>query len=297
MMSALLTVRPGHGDMKSSRYAYRAGPANPVIVGASSATRGRFFMSSRFSMAAECGTPSGVPVLRPVLPTRIQSATQSAGKLIVADSSTKRRSPIMANANSQGEICPTATRPVSLETAVKRLRRFLAKMDHTLVITRDGSKEREFYGQYFIRDEAGKVLADKINLTAWLRSYGLMADDEELADAVPEKWHTIVLRITDESGVTIPRSFQVRSKHFSKPVRDALRDGFAGTANRDVDQVADRLMTVLSGWRNIYGPDGRELEFNHANVRMLADNFLGIGRTIVRTLLEALAKEVIHDDL
>ena len=226
-------------------------------------------------------------------PTRMESPTLLVGGERL--SQPQLEDFIMANANSQGEIRPAATRPVTLETAVKRLRRFLAKMDHQLVITRDGSKERELYGQYFVRDEAGKVLADKINLVSWLRSYALMADDEELADAVPEKWHTIVLRISDESGVTIPRSFQVRSKHFSKPVRDALRDGFAGTANRDVDQVADRLMTVLSGWRHIYGPDGRELEFNRENIRMLADNFLGIGRTIIRTLLEALAKEVSSD--
>ena len=197
----------------------------------------------------------------------------------------------MANATSMGEIRPTATRPVSLETAVKRLRRFLAKINHTLVITREGSKERELYGQYFIRDEAGRVLADKINLESWLRSYGLMADDEGLAESVPESWHSITLNIYDPgSDVVIPRLFKVRSRHFHKPVRDLLRDGYA-PAGRDLEADADLMMQVLSGWKHVLGPDGAELEFTRENVRLLLDNFLGLSRTIVRTLLQALAKE------
>ena len=205
-----LTVRQSQGQNEMSRYAYRAGPANPVIVGASSATRGRFFIASRLSMAAECGTPLGVPVLRPVLPTRIQSATQSAGKLIVADSSSERRSPTMSQDKSvRASRAPAQTvinangttseiRWVKEPTAEKRLRRHLAKSGCSLVKTRPGSRQYDTLGELAILDESGELVADRINLAAWLRSYGLLADDERIDPPLGQGWKYHVARSRTE---------------------------------------------------------------------------------------------------
>ena len=52
---------PVSGRVPMSLDASRAGPANPVNSGASSATCGRFLLPAAF-MAAGAGTPSGVPV-------------------------------------------------------------------------------------------------------------------------------------------------------------------------------------------------------------------------------------------
>jgi hypothetical protein len=83
----------------------------------------------------------------------------------------------MANtATALGEI-----RPISLQTALKRLRRHLAKINYTLHCTRPGSAEWKLHGDFVIRDELGNVHANKISLEARLRAYGLMADSETLS--------------------------------------------------------------------------------------------------------------------
>ena len=127
------------------------------------------------------------------------------------------------------------------------------------------------------------------------RELGVLADYEDV-EGEGEGWHTIILKISDATNVTIPRSFQIRARHFTRPVRDALRDAYP-TAGTCIEADTLLLMTVLSGWRHIYGPDGAELPFTRENVRLLLDNFLGLSRLIVRTLLQALAKEVFHDGL
>ena len=74
---------------------------------------------------------------------------------------------------SQGE-----NRSVSRQTALKRLRRHLARIDFTLHRTRPGSPAWRLHGDYAIRDDRGNVFADRINLEARLRAYGLLAEEE-----------------------------------------------------------------------------------------------------------------------
>ena len=185
-------------------------------------------------------------------------------------------------------------RPVTLETAIKRLRRFLSKINHQLVITRDGSKQRELYGQYFIRDEAGAVLADKINLVSWLRAYSLMADDEALADDVPEKWLTVSVPVVNQNALSVQCRFKVQARHFTKPVRDALRDAFA-TAGRCIERDADVLCFVLLGWKYVTSNEGAELPFTRDNVRIMLDNYPNSAKAIMTALLQEIAKGGTHD--
>ena len=73
MMNHLLTVRAGHGDMESSRYAYRAGPLTLNHQAHQAPSRRRFFVPAAItSMAVGSGHPSGWPVPGPVLATHCQ---------------------------------------------------------------------------------------------------------------------------------------------------------------------------------------------------------------------------------
>lgn len=79
----------------------------------------------------------------------------------------------MSAITPQGEI-----RPISLQTALKRLRRHLAKIGFSLQKTRPGSPAWRLHGDYAIRDDRGNIHADRLSLEARLRAYGLMADIE-----------------------------------------------------------------------------------------------------------------------
>ena len=94
----------------------------------------------------------------------------------------RRQQPLHEDSIMAKTATPTPeNRSVSHQTALKRLRRHLAKIDYTLHSTRPGSAEWKLHGDYVIRDERGNVFADRINFEARLRSYGLLAEGEVIA--------------------------------------------------------------------------------------------------------------------
>jgi hypothetical protein len=195
----------------------------------------------------------------------------------------------MSNDITKGEIRPTSTRPVTLATLEKRLRRHLAKSACTLLKSRPSTRQYETLGQYSIFDEGRELVAEKINICAWARSYGLLADGEDLADDVPEKWLAVIVPVVNEQAITIPHLFRVRSRHLSKPVRDAIRDGYQASG-KSLEADVDLMMTVTSGWRHILDQDGKELEFTQANVMRFLDCYPNALRKILDALLAEFAK-------
>ena len=80
------------GNVILSRDASRAGRGNPGTKGAASATRGRFLLSGRYSMAAGSGQPHGWPVSFGPVFHPVVSPPPIAVEIDVADS-TNQRSP------------------------------------------------------------------------------------------------------------------------------------------------------------------------------------------------------------
>lgn len=197
-MNSCLTFPGRQGQWAPTRYAYRAGRQNPVIVGADSADPMALFCARR-SMAAGTGQPSGWPVLRPVSDPRV-SPPPNAVRSIVADSSTKRRSPIMANATPTGEIRPQSApstasadttsevRLVKEATLIKRIRRKLAERGHSLLITREGTAQRRELGQYVVLGERHEVLSADCKLDSLARFLGVLAADETVCPPVKRGW-------------------------------------------------------------------------------------------------------------
>lgn len=227
-----LTVSEVQGQNASqSLDASRAGRRGPVIVGAQSATRGRFLLSGRF-MAAGSGTPSGVPVLRPVRePAVIRHPIVFAGE--VADSSTERRSPIMANANTPGAIRPNSTlseiRWVKEATAVKRLRRHLATIGQQLVITKAGTWQRQHWGRMAIVEDTGEVYLKSVDLQSRLRAFGLMADDEQI-EIEGRAWRFFVARHRVEiiDGRSVGYNDQVSREYTTRAAAEKAADRIGG---------------------------------------------------------------------
>ena len=79
-------------------------------------------------------------------------------------------------ATTTGAIRPKST--VSLATLEKRLRRYLAKQGHTLIVSRPGTRQHDHYGRYSIHDSSFELLAGHINLESRCRAYGLLAENE-----------------------------------------------------------------------------------------------------------------------
>lgn len=168
-----LTVSPGlEYRVPQSQYAYWAGPLTLSKQAHIAPFPRRFFMPSALSsMAVGSGHPSGWPVPVPVLVTHCQPSPNQP--LTERDGLQTKQESEMSAITPQGEI-----RPISLQTALKRLRRHLAKIGFSLQKTRPGSPAWRLHGDYAIRDDRGNIHADRLSLEARLRAYGLMADIE-----------------------------------------------------------------------------------------------------------------------
>ncbi len=148
---------------------------------------------------------------------------------------------IMAiNATPTGAIRPNHTTSeitwVKESTAIKRLRRHLAKSGCSLHISREGSAERQRHGEYYIRDEDGRLVDDKISLESWLRAYGLLVDDERIEPPPEKGWRYFVARyrIVQVDGV---------NARYAEPISREFTSRSA--ANRAAQGISDRDDLVL----------------------------------------------------
>lgn len=96
-------------------------------------------------------------------------------------------------------------RTVRLQSAIKRLRRFLEKSGQSLIVTSPRSQRFAKYGRYAIRDEEGYIIP-KIDIESRLRSYGVMTDDEKIER--PPTWGFHLAReLDDGSFVALPGEY------------------------------------------------------------------------------------------
>jgi len=133
---------------------------------------------------------------RTVPPTRLAAGKRS--------SSTALEDSIMANtATSTGKIRPNSTvteiRWIKEPTAIKRLRRHLATIGQQLVITKEGTWQRQHWGRMAIVENTGEVHQKSVDLESRLRAFGMMADDERIEYRHDKFWlHHVARRVTVE---------------------------------------------------------------------------------------------------
>lgn len=73
-------------------------------------------------------------------------------------------------------------------TVIKRLRRALAKKNHSLLITREGTSARRELGEYAVLDSDGHPLQTHAELAALGRFLGVLADDERIDPPLNRGW-------------------------------------------------------------------------------------------------------------
>ena len=121
-------------------------------------------------------------------------------------------------------------------TAIKRLRRHLAKSGCTLHVTREGSSARHQHGEYFITEEDGRQVDDKINLESWLRAYDLLADDEKIDPPLNRGWRYYI-------GRTERVMVDGISANYARPITRTYTSEAA--ARRAVEHLTDREGLVI----------------------------------------------------
>ena len=121
-------------------------------------------------------------------------------------------------------------------TAIKRLRRHLAKSGCSLHITREGSSARHQHGEYFITEEDGRLVDDKINLAAWLRAYNLLADQEMIDPALNRGWKFYIGRYERVVVYGI-------EANYARPITRTFTT--EGAARRAVEHLTDREGLVI----------------------------------------------------
>lgn len=141
-----------------------------------------------------------------------------------------------SRANTQTRIHADGTtdtiRWVREATAIKRLRRHLAKSGCSLHIPREGSANRQRHGEYFIRDEEGRLVDDKINLESWLGANDLLADGEKIDPPLHKGWRFYVARSHVEvvNGITFQSHQQLTRAYMTA---EAARKASAGIEDRE----------------------------------------------------------------
>ena len=185
-----LTACPGHGDIESSRYAYRAGPLtlkqrrikrHPEAL----------FHACRSIMAAGMGILRDGRSLCPVLATHASPPPKPLTE--VADS-TQAKESIMSHDKTPGASAEITFRYISLDTAIKRTRRHLAKTGATLVKSKPGTKAWAELGDFAIKDASGELLAKSVNLRSFMESQGLLAKEERIELPGFSGWRWYVAR-------------------------------------------------------------------------------------------------------
>ncbi|MFM2007653.1 MAG: hypothetical protein RLZZ09_3308 [Pseudomonadota bacterium] len=124
-------------------------------------------------------------------------------------------------------------------TVIRRIRRHLAKSGCTLLKSRPGTRQYDIRGEYAIFDESGELVSERINLSAWLRSYKLLAEHEQIDPPVGKGWKYHVARSRTEviDGKRIIINEQLTGEYSTEK---AARKAAEGITDRDGLNVVGR---------------------------------------------------------
>jgi hypothetical protein len=131
----------------------------------------------------------------------------------VADSINAKESN-MSHDNTPGASVATVTfKYISLDTAIKRARRHLAKTGASLVKSKPGTKSWRELGDFSIRDASGEVVMKSVNLRAMMQAAEILADDEIIELPNKPGWRYYVAR---QVSVQIDGATHYRNEPLSK---------------------------------------------------------------------------------
>lgn len=142
------------------------------------------------------------------------------------------------NKHVTGASAATTFRYVSLDTAVKRLRRHLSKTGATLIKSKPGTKAWRELGDFAIRSSSGEILMKSVNIECLMQTAELLADDERIELPNRPGWRYYVARhvAVQEGGTTHYRNEPLSKVFFTE--RQAMRAADGISDQRGVVVVA-----------------------------------------------------------
>jgi hypothetical protein len=157
----------------------------------------------------------------------------------------------MSHDKTPGASVATVTfKYISLDTAIKRARRHLAKTGASLVKSKPGTKSWRELGDFSIRDASGEVVMKSVNLRAMMQAAEILADDEiiELPNKPGWRWYVARHFVVHQDGKTHRRNEPLTRLYFSE--KQALRAA---------ESITDRDGIVVVGFNANGGTNDADL--------------------------------------
>lgn len=142
----------------------------------------------------------------------------------------------MSHDKTPGASAEITFKYVSLDAAVKRVRRHLSKTGANLVKSKPGTRNWYLLGDFSIRASTGEVLMKSVNLDCLMRTAELLADDERIELPNQPGWRYYVARhvAVVQDGATHYRNEPLSKVFFSEK-----------QAIRAADSIADKDGLVI----------------------------------------------------
>lgn len=142
----------------------------------------------------------------------------------------------MSQDNSIGASAAITFKYITLDSAVKRTRRHLAKTGATLIKSRPGTKAWAELGDFAIKDASGEILMKSINLRSMMQAAEILADDEmiELPGFSGWRWYVARQIAVKHEGKTVLVNEPLSRVYFTEK-----------QARRAADRIADKAGLVI----------------------------------------------------
>lgn len=143
---------------------------------------------------------------------------------------------IMSYDKTPGASAEITFRYISLDSAIKRTRRHLAKTGATLVKSKPGSNAWRELGDFAIKDASGEVAMKSINLMSLMQAVEILADDERIELPGFSGWRWYVARQTavKNGGQTVLCNEPLTRVYFTEK-----------QARRAAESIADKAGLVI----------------------------------------------------
>jgi hypothetical protein len=170
-----------------------------------------FFVQNGKSYGRSMWESARIAGPRAGLPTRMESPTLLAGGERLSQPQLEDNT--MSQDRTPGVSAETTYRYISLDTAIKRARRHLAKTGASLVKSKAGTKAWRELGDFSIRDASGEVVMKSVNLRAMMQTAKILADHERIELPNQPGWRYYVAR---QVSVQIDGATHYRNEPLSK---------------------------------------------------------------------------------
>lgn len=105
-------------------------------------------------------------------------------------------------------------------------------------------------------------------------------------------YYGIILPVVNEQGASQATKFEMKFKRVSRSRLNELQKQQEEMADSEIvvdslERDTDYVLDIAEGWRYVQGPDGEDLEFTRATVRLMLDNYPNAAGAIVSAFFEA----------